>query len=97
MRYDLKIVGANTGRLKSGYTVQIFAYSTGSSGYSGSALYTLSDNGDGTYYTEITTTIKGTVVITTPTNGTTVVPTNKIGIILQGNNQPTIMPGSSTP
>jgi hypothetical protein len=97
MRTTISVLNKNTGRPISGYAVAIFAWSSGTSGYSGTALYTLTDNGDGTYYIDISTTIKGTVVITTPSSTSVIVPTNWIGAIFQGDNQPTIMPTGSTP
>ena len=96
MRDTREIKGKTDYKGKAGYTVQLFAYSTGSSGYSGSALYTYTDAGNGIYYAEITTTIKGTIVITSPTNGTVIVPTNMIGRIFQGDNQITLQPGGTT-
>ena len=95
MRDSRYIFGKNDGKPKAGYTLKLYAFSTGSSGYTGSALYTYTDNSDGTYYADITTTIKGTFVTTTPT-GVTVVPDNLIGVIVQGDNQPTIQPGGTT-
>ena len=96
MRHTLSVLGKASGRPKTGYTVKLYAYSTGSSGYSGSALYTYTDNNNGTYYVDITTAIKGTIVITTPTNSQTVVPSNWIGVFFPGDNQPNIQPGGST-
>jgi len=95
MRDSRYICGKNDGKPKTGYTLKLYAFSTGSSGYTGSALYTYTDNSDGTYYADITTTIKGTFVTTTPT-GVTVIPDNLIGVIVQGDNQPTIQPGGTT-
>ena len=96
MRHNLTILGKNDGRPKTGYTVKMFAYSTGSSGYSGLALYTYTDNSDGTYHTEISTTIKGTVVINTPANASVLVPTNFIGVLVEGDNQLTLAPTTTT-
>lgn len=84
------------GRTKSGYTIKLYAWSSGTSGYSGSALYTYTDNGDGTYYANITTTIRGTIVVTITGSTTVTVPSNLIGTIFQGDNQPTIEPGGSS-
>jgi hypothetical protein len=95
MRHTLSIFGKNDGQPKSGYTVKMHAYSTGSSGYSGSALYTYTDNSDGTYYADITTAVKGTIVITTA-GASVVVPANQIGIFIPGDNQPNIQPGGTT-
>jgi len=95
VRHTLTVINKTTGAPQNGYTVSLYAYSTGSSGYSGSALYTYTDGQNGTYYADVTTTIKGTVVVVT-SGGSTVVPPNKIGIIVQGDNQPTIQPGGTT-
>jgi len=97
MKHTLTILGKNDGRPKSGYTVKMHAYSTGSSGYSGSALYSYTDNSDGTYYADITTAVKGTIVITTPSSSSVLVPSNWIGTFFPGDNQPNIAPGGSTP
>ena len=91
MRDTKTILNTNTGEGQSGYTMKLYAYSSVSPYYTGSALYTYTDNADGTYHADITTTIKGTIVITTP-NATTLVPTNWIGAKFEGDNQPTIMP-----
>ena len=85
----------NTGGI-SGYTLHIYAYSNSYPYYTGSPLYTYIDNGDGTYYTDITLTIKGTIVITTPT-GAILVPKNWIGALFKGDNQLTLEPTSTTP
>ena len=95
MRDTRTIISTTTGNPVSGYTVKLYAYSTGSSGYSGSALYTYTDATDGTYYADITITIKGTIVVTTVA-GNVLVPTNHIGRIFQGDNQPSIEPGGTT-
>ena len=96
MRHTVTVLGKNDGRPKSGYTVKLFAHSTGSSGYSGSALYTYTDNSDGTYYADITIAIKGTVVVTTPANASVLVPANFTGVFFPGDNQPNIAPGGTT-
>jgi len=96
MRHTITILGKTDGNPKSGYTVKMFAHSTGTSGYSGSALYTYTDNSDGTYYADISTTIKGTIVINTPSNASVLVPSNYIGFLFEGDNQPTIAPTTST-
>jgi hypothetical protein len=97
MRTTISIFGKNSGLPKTGYTLQMFAYSTGTSGYTGSALYSFTDNSDGTYYADISTTIKGTVVITTPAASTVlIIPDNYIGRVFWGDNIPTIEPGGTT-
>ena len=90
MRYKRSILNKNSGAGLSGYTVQLFAYSADSPYYTGDALYTLTDNGDGGYYAEVTTTFKATLVITTPDGLTTVVPSGFIGHKVEGDNQPTL-------
>ena len=97
MRHTVSILGKNDGRPKSGYTVTMYAHSIGSSGYSGSVLYTYTDNSDGTYYADISTAIKGTVVVVTPANASVLVPANFIGVFFPGDNQPNIAPPASTP
>jgi len=96
MRHTVSIMGKNDGQPKTGYTVRMYAYSTGSSGYSGSVLYTYTDNSDGTYYADITTAIKGTIVVVTPANSSVLVPNNYTGVFFPGDNQPNIQPGGST-
>ena len=91
MRNTKTILNTNTGEGQSGYTMKLHAYSSVSPYYTGAALYTYTDNSDGTYYVDVTTTIKGTIVITTPA-ATTIVPANWIGSLFQGDNQPTIQP-----
>lgn len=66
-----------------GATVKLYAYSSVSPYYTGAALYTLSEAGNGVYYADITSTLKGTIVVTTAT-GTTYVPTNFIGYLFKG-------------
>ena len=97
MRHTITILGKTDGRPKTGYTVEMFAYSTGSSGYSGSALYTYTDNADVTYYADITIAVKGTIVVQTPASGSVLVPDNWLGVFFPGDNQPNIAPGGSTP
>jgi len=92
----LEVKNSNSGRGIAGYIVKIYAWSSGSSGYSGSALYTLTDNGDGIYYADITTTIKGTVVITSSGSTVITVPTYLRGTLFQGDNQLTLEPGGSS-
>ena len=91
MRYQRTLLDKNTGEGKAGYTIAIHAYSAVSPYYTGAVLYTMTDGANGTYYIDITTTIKGTIVITTPSSGT-IVPANFIGALIEGDNQPTIRP-----
>jgi len=92
----IEVKNSATGRGVSGYTVKIYAWSSGTSGYSGAALYTLTDNGDGVYYADVTTTIKGTVVITSSGSTTITVPTYLIGALFWGDNIVTLEPGGTT-
>lgn len=76
----------------SGYTVRIYAYDDSDPNkYSGSILYTMTDNGDGTYHADITTTIKATITVESP-SGTITVPEQFKGYLFQGDNQLTIDP-----
>ena len=87
MRDSRIIIDKNIGTPKDGYTLKIYAYSTGNtSGYSGSALYTYTDHGDGSYSVDVTTSVVGTVVITTP-NGTVLVPANLKGKLFVGDTE----------
>lgn len=95
MRDTRTVLSSMTGNPLSGYTVKLYAYSTGTSGYSGSVLYTYTDATDGTYYADISTTMKGTITVTTSA-GNVLVPTNLIGKIFQGDNQSSIEPGGTT-
>ena len=81
----------DVGAPQTGYTMKIYTYSAASPYYTSPILYTYTDAGDGTYYVDITNTIKGTIVITTP-SGTTKVPANFIGALFQGDNQLTLEP-----
>jgi len=96
MRHTISILKASNGSPQSGHTVKLYAWSSGSSGYTGSALYTYTDNSDGTYYVDITTAIKGTVVITLSGASTPTIPTNYIGVFFPGDNQPNIAPLGTT-
>jgi hypothetical protein len=89
MRYSRAILDKNTGVGLSGYTMSIYTYSAVSPYYTTPKLYDMTDNGDGAYYAEITETIKGTIVVTTPSS-TLVVPPNFIGCLIEGDNQPTL-------
>ena len=91
MRDTKTILNKNTGEGQSGYTMKLYAYSGTTPYYTGSALYTYTDSSDGTYYADITTTIKGTIVITSSSTVVTV-PSNWIGAKFEGDNQPTIQP-----
>jgi len=79
-----------------GLTVRLFAYSTGTSGYTGSALYTYTDANDGNYYADVTTTIKGTLVVTYPSTTTVTVPAWYKGAVYWGDNILTIAPGGTS-
>lgn len=91
MRDTKTILNSNTGEGQNGYTMKLYAYSGTTPYYTGSAIHTYTDNGDGTYHADITTTVKGTIVITSAA-GTTIVPTNWIGAKFEGDNQASIRP-----
>ena len=89
-----RIERKNSGVGLSGYTVAAYAYSSGStSGYTGVALYTFTDNGDGNYYADVSESVKVTIVVTSPTSEV-VVPTHLIGIKLIGDNELNIGPSA---
>lgn len=96
MKNGVTVISPQTGRPVSGYTVKIYAYSTGSPYYTGAALYTMTDGGDGTYYVDVTTTIKGTIVVTSSGSTVITVPAMHIGRIFEGENRPDIEPGGTT-
>lgn len=96
MTNSVIIISPQTGRPVSGYTVKIYAYSTGSPYYTGAALYTMTDDGKGNYYADVTTTIKGTIVITSSGSTVVTVPVNHIGRIFEGENRPDLEPGGTT-
>jgi len=79
-----------------GLTVKLYSFSTGTSGYTGVALYTYTDGGDGNYYADITSTIKGTLVITYPSTTGVTVPAWYKGAIYWGDNILTIPSGGTT-
>lgn len=104
---EITILGKLDGKPKSGYTVKLYKYSSahstaavGSTGvyYSNSTglIGTFTDGSDGTYYIDISTDVKGVVVITTPSTTNTVIPKTHRGKIFHGDNKLTIPPASST-
>jgi len=89
---DTRYVLNSNGKPKADYMVKAYEHQSTSPYYDSSALIgPYIDNGDGTYYLDVTTTIKATIVITTP-GGTVTVPTNLIGIVLEGDNRPDLEP-----
>ena len=90
------IFDRRTGAPRSGYTIEVYAYSTGTSGTSGIALYTYTDHGNGEYSVNVTTSIRATLVITTPLGHVLATSdTNTRHIWLEGDNQVTDPPGST--
>jgi hypothetical protein len=90
MRHAVVILDKMTGAPRTGYTVRLYAYSSGvAAGYSTPLYYTYTDNLDGSYYTDITTSIKGTVVITLTGSTFVMVPVTYKGRWFEGENQPT--------
>jgi hypothetical protein len=96
MKNRIEVKNANTGLGASGYTVRAYAWSSGSSGYSGAAVYTFSDNGDGIYYAEVSQTFKATIVITNANTTVITVPSQTVGSILWGDNILTLTPGGAS-
>ena len=94
MRHSLTLLNKRTGLpITSGYTVKAYNYSaTSTSAFSGSAAYTYTNNSDGTYSASITTTFKATIVLFSSGGSQLEVRDNVKGILLQGDNQPTIQP-----
>lgn len=89
---DTRYILDPNGKPKANYTVKAYEYQSTSPYYDASSLIgTYEDNSDGTYYLDVATTIKATIVITTP-KGVTRVPTNLIGIVLEGDNRPDLEP-----
>lgn len=95
MMFSIKLEN-DRGVAVDGYTVKWYAFSTGSSGYTGSALYTMTNTTGGIYYANVTTTFKGTLVITASGSTAVVVPAYYKGYLLQGENQLTLKPGGTT-
>lgn len=97
MKYSRAIVDKASSKLQSGYTLLAYAYTTSSPYYdtSTTAVYTFTGDGNGLYYIECSETFKATLVVQTP-NGSTLTFTAWTGIIIEGDNQPTIMPEGST-
>ncbi len=97
MRHEITILTGSARKPTAGYTPRIYAYSTGSPFYTGSALYTFTDHEDGTYSVDVTSTLKATIVITAANSTAIVVPANKIGILIIGDDYAGLAPGGSTP
>jgi hypothetical protein len=95
MRHPITLINKVTGKPSTGYSIYVHAYSTNATGYTGAAVHTYTETSNAMYYANITTTMKGTIRIVTP-SGSTIVPTAWIGKIFQGDNQPTIAPGGSS-
>lgn len=93
---DVKITNQRTGLGVSGYTVRAFNYSTNAAGYTGAAVVTYTDNGDGVYYGNCTKTFKATIVVSAAGSTAISIPPQKKGIILWGDNIVTITPGGVT-
>ena len=94
MRYTVTVLDKNNGNPKSGYTLRLYVYSTGTSGYSGSALYTLTDAGNGQYYADVTNTGRYTLVVTVSTG--VHVPSTHKGFLIDGDDHLLIPPGGSS-
>jgi len=93
----IEVKNAANGIGLTGYTVRAYNHSTGTSGYSGSVVYTLTDGDNGVYYANVTETFKATIVVTNSGSTIVTVPTHLVGIVLWGDNILTITPGGTTP
>lgn len=96
MYQTVEVKSKSTGRGLTGYTVKVYAWSSGTSGYSGSAIYEFTDNGDGVYYFNCTYTFKGTVVVTHPDTTVVTVPTHITGALWHGENVAELPPPVSS-
>jgi len=93
------LINRSTGRfITSGYTIRAYAHSTDASvsNYSGSPSATYTSDGYGSHYADIATTMKATLVIFDSDGSPLTVRENMKGILLQGDNQPTIEPDGVT-
>ena len=97
MKHDLTILTGSARKPAQGYTARVYAHSTASPFYTGFALHTFTDHGDGTYSVDIPTSLKATIVITSANSTAIVVPSNKIGILLIGDDYAGLAPGGTTP
>lgn len=99
MRDTRFLINRNTGKfITTGYTIRAYNYSTDTSvsNYTGSPIVTYTSDDYGAHYADITATTKVTLVILDSDGSPLTVRDNMKGIILQGDNQPTIMPGSTS-
>lgn len=91
MRSKITIRDSASLKPLSGYTVRLYRYKDTSPYYDSNKLIgTFTDEGNGTYHIDLEESVKGTVVITTPTSGETIVPQNYIGYYFPGDNVPEV-------
>ncbi len=97
MRNTITLFNKRTGRTVTGYTVKIYSYShilvTTATVTNFTAKYTMTGLATGAYYTDVTLTFKGSVVITTPA-ASTIIPVNLLGSVFYGDDVLQI-PGST--
>ena len=91
MNNSITLLNKSTGRTVTGYTCAIYTYLNESPYYQNPKLYDFTDNGDGTYTANVTESIRGTVLITSP-SAETKVPANYINHWFEGDNQLTEEP-----
>lgn len=97
MVQSVKIESTINGIGLPGYTVKLYNWSSGTSGYTGSALYTFTDGSNGMYYVDCSETFKGTVVITHSSYSTFIsVPEYLKGTQWHGNNMAELAPPVSS-
>ena len=94
MRHSITLMNGNTGLpVTSGYTISAYQYSaTSASAFTGSALYTYSNHADGTYSISVSETFQATIVIFNSDSDQLPVRANCKGILIEGDNQPTLPP-----
>jgi len=91
---DTKYFFDSNGVPLTGYVVNAYEWQSGSPYYDVASPVdagTYTELGNGIYYLDVTVTKKATIVYTPPVGGD-VVPTNMIGIVLEGDNRPDISP-----
>lgn len=88
---DVRYIFNSNGQPQSGYTIKLYIYYNVSPYYQGDPIVTYTDNGDGSYYADIDSTVKGTLVVTDP-SGNVTIPTSFIGYLFWGDDAVNISP-----
>jgi hypothetical protein len=92
MRHSLTITDPATRLPKAGYTVKVYNYTSTPPYYTGTAVYTMTDAGNGIYYMDSTRSFVGTVVVTAPGSTSVFVPESGIKRLFIGDDYPMIQP-----